>query len=254
MPKKLTIIFMEISKNIKKIRSFKGISQQAFAELFDLTRASVSAYEDGRAKPKMEILIQIAKKFNIPLEVFLKEELTINQLAHFGNQVEQLSTSLKLNAMQFEVYFVSGSIARELLDGVKDAIDGAERIIFPLPIVKAEYAFQIVEDIFNNSIQGIGVDDILFCSRQKGKADYKRGYYLLQLANSFVCAEFNYDNDRKCFVNANNSLEKIFTDEIVEVYKVRNVLSGRLFKAELEDNEAQEMRKTLKRLDKYLKL
>ena len=37
-----------IGKNIKKLRSVKGLSQAKFAELFDIKRASIGAYEEGR--------------------------------------------------------------------------------------------------------------------------------------------------------------------------------------------------------------
>ena len=41
-------------KNIKKIRSVKSLSQQAFADLFDLKRGTLGAYEEGRSEPKIE--------------------------------------------------------------------------------------------------------------------------------------------------------------------------------------------------------
>ena len=53
-------------KNIRKIRSLKSLSQQAFAELFDLKRGTLGAYEEGRSEPKLETLIKIANYFSIP--------------------------------------------------------------------------------------------------------------------------------------------------------------------------------------------
>ena len=50
-------------KNIRKIRSLKSLSQQAFAELFDLKRGTLGAYEEGRSEPKLETLIKIASNF-----------------------------------------------------------------------------------------------------------------------------------------------------------------------------------------------
>ncbi|MTI32320.1 helix-turn-helix domain-containing protein, partial [Xanthovirga aplysinae] len=46
-----------IGKNIRKIRSVKKLSQAAFAQLFDLGRATVGAYEEGRAEPKIDTII-----------------------------------------------------------------------------------------------------------------------------------------------------------------------------------------------------
>ena len=78
-------------KNIRKIRSLKSLSQQAFAELFDLKRGTLGAYEEGRSEPKIETLIKIANYFSIPIDELLTTELTVNNLLKFkGNlTVEQ---------------------------------------------------------------------------------------------------------------------------------------------------------------------
>ena len=73
-----------IGKNIRKIRATKGLSQTAFANLFSITRASVGAYEEGRAEPKTDIMLQIANYFSIPIEALLTEELTVNRLTKFN--------------------------------------------------------------------------------------------------------------------------------------------------------------------------
>ncbi len=72
-----------IGKNIRKIRTSKGLSQAAFAELFGLTRASVGAYEEGRAEPKLEAIVQIAKYFSFTLDKILMDELTVNEIHQF---------------------------------------------------------------------------------------------------------------------------------------------------------------------------
>ena len=49
-----------IGKNIRKIRSVKKLSQQAFADQFGLSRANIGSYEEGRAEPKIAIIMEIA--------------------------------------------------------------------------------------------------------------------------------------------------------------------------------------------------
>ncbi len=70
-------------KNIRKIRSVKTLSQQAFAELFDLKRGTLGAYEEGRSEPKIETIIKIANYFSIPIDDLLTKELTVNSLLKF---------------------------------------------------------------------------------------------------------------------------------------------------------------------------
>lgn len=74
----------KIGVNIKKIRTTKGLSQQAFADLFELTRGNISSYEENRAEPRIETVVRIANYFCIPLEQFLGQNLTINEILKFN--------------------------------------------------------------------------------------------------------------------------------------------------------------------------
>ncbi|PNW26662.1 helix-turn-helix domain-containing protein [Formosa algae] len=75
-------------KNIKKIRSVKSLSQQAFADIFDLKRGTLGAYEEGRSEPKIETIIKIANYFSISIDDILTKELTVNQLFKFHAELE----------------------------------------------------------------------------------------------------------------------------------------------------------------------
>ncbi|AZA78543.1 XRE family transcriptional regulator [Chryseobacterium sp. G0186] len=66
--------------NIKRIRQVKGLSQKAFADLFDLNRGVISSYEEGRAEPKIETILKVASHFNLDLDKLLSETLQSNQL------------------------------------------------------------------------------------------------------------------------------------------------------------------------------
>lgn len=69
-----------IGKNIKKIRTVKKLSQAAFAELFNLARPSVGAYEEGRSEPKIDTIIAMAAHFGLSTDALLRKELTVNEL------------------------------------------------------------------------------------------------------------------------------------------------------------------------------
>ncbi|HEY0744810.1 MAG TPA: helix-turn-helix transcriptional regulator [Chryseosolibacter sp.] len=74
----------KIGSNIKKIRTTKGLSQQAFSELFGLTRGNISSYEENRAEPRIETVIQIANYFNIPLNQFITQNLSIHEILKYN--------------------------------------------------------------------------------------------------------------------------------------------------------------------------
>ena len=94
-----------IGKNIKKIRNVKGLSQQAFAELLDLTRGNISSYEESRAEPKIEIMMKIANFFSIPLSDLIEKDLSVNELLHYNPrfvvETEKLKTSRRFATIPF---------------------------------------------------------------------------------------------------------------------------------------------------------
>ncbi|PQL95005.1 helix-turn-helix domain-containing protein [Apibacter adventoris] len=97
----------KVGRNIKKIRSVKGLSQQAFADLFSLTRGNISSYEELRAEPKIEIIVNIAKYFGIPLNDFILKDLSVNELLHFDTSLVLDMEKLKKKDRFVEIPYVS---------------------------------------------------------------------------------------------------------------------------------------------------
>jgi transcriptional regulator with XRE-family HTH domain len=77
-------------KNIKKIRTVKGLSQAAFADIFELKRATLGAYEEGRSEPKIDTIIKVANYFSISIDDILKKEITVNELLQFKGDVTKI--------------------------------------------------------------------------------------------------------------------------------------------------------------------
>ena len=57
-----------IGKNIKKIRSEKGMTQEQLAESLHVTRQAVSNWEQGKTQPDVETLSAMAEVFDVPVE------------------------------------------------------------------------------------------------------------------------------------------------------------------------------------------
>ena len=64
----------KISKNIKKLRQERGLTQEAFAEKLHLTRQAVSSWETGRTQPDVEMLGVISKEFCVSVEELIYGE------------------------------------------------------------------------------------------------------------------------------------------------------------------------------------
>lgn len=100
----------KIGANIKKVRTTKGLSQQAFADLFELTRGNISSYEENRAEPRIETVIRIANYFCIPLDQFITKSLTINEILKFNGDklIDEENHLIKLQLL--EVPFINETI------------------------------------------------------------------------------------------------------------------------------------------------
>lgn len=85
-------------KNIRKIRTAKKISQTAFADLFNLKRGSIGAYEEGRAEAKMDTIIEIADYFQLTLDQLVRKELTINEIYHIQERSKRLGQTENSNS------------------------------------------------------------------------------------------------------------------------------------------------------------
>lgn len=96
----------QIGKNIKKIRNVRGLSQQAFADLFDLTRGNISSYEEYRADPKIEVVIKIANFFSIPLSDFIEKDLSVNELLHYNAGLVLETEKLKIAQQLIKIPYI----------------------------------------------------------------------------------------------------------------------------------------------------
>lgn len=67
---------MDISKNIKKIRLERGLTQKQVAEQCGMAEANFRKYELGKANPTLETLSRISYALNIDLFELIRSEGT----------------------------------------------------------------------------------------------------------------------------------------------------------------------------------
>ena len=66
----------KICKNIAHLRHLKGFSQEKMAEQLSITRSRLSSWEEHRAAPPIEMLIQLSDFFSISIDSLVKIDLT----------------------------------------------------------------------------------------------------------------------------------------------------------------------------------
>lgn len=70
---------MEIGSKLKNARNEKGITQEQAAELLDVSRQTVSNWENNKSYPDIVSVIKMSDIYSVSLDHLLKEEKSMNQ-------------------------------------------------------------------------------------------------------------------------------------------------------------------------------
>src|SRR5689334_13785884 len=65
-----------INKNLKFLRTQKGLTQKQLAEKLGLKQAAIGAYEEERSTPPLTSLLDISKIFDVNLDALVNQDLS----------------------------------------------------------------------------------------------------------------------------------------------------------------------------------
>ena len=161
-------------KNIKKIRTVKNMSQQAFSELFDLKRATLGAYEEQRSEPKIDTIIKIANYFSISIDDLLTNELTVNKLLKFKGDLTTDTTKIT-KAIFPEIGCVTDDLTTEYPSSFrKDSfLKKLPKIQLPIPDAEHCRAFVVQNLEMTHHDRGFYPKDIVIGQQAQDK-DFKK--------------------------------------------------------------------------------
>ena len=77
-----------INNNIRYLRKKHGYTQAQFAEKINIKRSLVGAYEEGRADPPLNNLINISEVFNVDVDTLITKDIA--NLPNSGSTKERL--------------------------------------------------------------------------------------------------------------------------------------------------------------------
>ena len=186
-------------KNIRKIRSVKSLSQQSFAEVFDLKRGTLGAYEEGRSEPKIETIIKIANYFSIPIDDLLTNELTVNQLSRFSMDSEYLQNK-KEEIPMLEIPCIIESSMKEYIRCFenKNYIADLPQIKLPLQSHQELRAFLIQDLEMSIDDDGLFPNDIVI-GRKVEKKDWQKleglELYIIVSTDEIIVRRVLIEND-----------------------------------------------------------
>jgi transcriptional regulator with XRE-family HTH domain len=67
-----------IIENLKALRRKKGWTQKKTAYNLEIGLCKYQSYEEGRAEPKIQLLIQISDLYEISIDRLVKEEIKLD--------------------------------------------------------------------------------------------------------------------------------------------------------------------------------
>lgn len=220
--------------NIKKIRSLKKLSQSQFAELFGLSRASIGSYEEGRAEPKIDKIIEIANYFSINLETLLKKELSVNEISGFKLSDDKMfagnGNNLIENKQESDIFipyithtstksFISGLLYNKLWKGRKISLP-------PSINLTTSIAFEHNDNTMSTNVDGIAMSDIVFAENIDIDKVFDGYIYLVIIKDHILLRKVFIEGDLLTLKAINVNFQPIIINknDVLGFYKINAIL------------------------------
>lgn len=221
-------------KNIKKIRGVKGLSQQAFAELFALKRATLGAYEEGRSEPKIETIIKIANYFSISIDKMLTCELTVNELLRFKENLA-VEPTVVYKEVFAKVPCITDAFKKDYVSlyNKENFIADLPFLSLPIDIDKNFRAYTVTNLEMTNHNKGLYPKDVVVGERLLIEEVQKvaDGTLVLILIDDELVLRRLYINDDQLVLRAEHSNiedKRYNIDRLKEVWVIKHVFLKRL--------------------------
>jgi transcriptional regulator with XRE-family HTH domain len=247
-------------KNIKKIRTVKGLSQAAFAELFDLKRPTLGAYEEHRSEPKIETIIKIANYFSIKIDTLLTSEITVNELLQFKESLTTLTENIKKEQFPKRPCITDSNSADYLKHSKNDIfIDEMPSLQLPINSTKNFRALTVSTLEMTNQDKGFYPKDIVIGEQTPTSVIPKltNGTLVFAIVNNSIIFRRLYVTNKNVIFRADhkNIEDEVYKiSDIKELWRIRYVFCRRIpeFSTSFEDkiiNMEQEILKMKAKLD-----
>ena len=223
-----------IGKNIKKIRSLKKLNQSNFADLFKLSRASIGSYEEGRAEPKIDKIIEIANYFSINLNTLLKKELTVNEISGFkltdSKMVSGNDNNLikKQKEEQNRIIYINSKSSNDFINHLENNSPWKGKTIELPPSINSEtsIAFEHNDNAMSINNEGIDMSDIVFAELIDINIIFNNYTYIVITKESIYLRKVIV-KDNNIILNAVNlNFQPIIInkEDIIAFYKINAVI------------------------------
>lgn len=263
------------ANNIKLLRQRRHLSQDAVAKSLDLTRSSLSGYENSTAQAPYEVLIKLSTFYNISIDIILKKDISIipdknltsmelngNYDIH-GTQLRTLVTSSNDNTQPNSELVPIQAI------GVYNTNYNDPEFIKDLPLMKLPFlsdhkkyrAFPITDDSMSPAVKGSYVVGEYFTNW----TDIDDGEFYIIVCESkgvlFKQVFNNNPNEKSLQLCSNDPIFEPFDieiSEIKEVWKFVSLINNTIVEKENTKDHmyftVKELQRKINNIEKLLKI
>ena len=224
-----------VNKNLKFLRTQKGLTQKQLAEKLGLKQAAIGAYEEERATPPLSSLLDITKIFNVNLDALVSQDLSKvsekDRKAAPSKGKEVLAITVDSNNKE-NVELVSQKASAGYLGGYQDPefVKDLPKISLPvLPRNKTYRAFEIQGD----SMLPVQPGSIIFGEYVEDVGDIKNGklYILVTKQDGIVFKRvFNFADDEGKLLAVSDNRQyppfSVATDDVWEIWAAKAFFSN----------------------------
>jgi len=253
-----------IGKNIKKIRGVKGLNQSDFADLFDLKRASIGAYEEGRAEPKLGTIMEIANYFGISVDELLKKDLSVNDLYHFDIFRKDLIKGAKHNLRPsklppslISVPLISQALKTDYIANRK-AFSQMAQLSLPLTKGQDYRAFELEDNSMLGQAQGFAAGDIVIAyqpsSFNLSKAEEDK-LYLFETAEGWRLRRLISISQEHVLLRPSSGdfyQEEILVSDITDLWQVERVLTKNISSPSVLQEQIDQLKDQIAKLSREI--
>lgn len=226
-----------ISNNLKYLRKKNSLTQQQFADVMEIKRSLVGAYEEDRAEPKYELLKKIAEYFDLTIDEFINEEINEQwkpKPKSQGSNLRVLSISVDQHDRE-NIELVPVKASAGYLNGFSDPqyINDLPKFQLPLPSLK-QGTFRAFE-IMGDSMLPIQPGSVIIGEYLDNWHDVKTGEtYIIISKNEGVVykrAGNRFKEDKELKLVSDNKVYDTYSipaDDILEIWKAKAFISTAL--------------------------
>lgn len=132
---------MDFGAQMKKLRTSRGLTQEQVAQKLNVSRQTISSWENNRNLPDLEMVVLIARIFNISLDnLILGDPTMTNKLVKDGSEMKRAKWNLYFSLSMI----VAGIISFLLFRLIGSTVDSNGYLQEPFFLVPIGYLFLLV--------------------------------------------------------------------------------------------------------------